>query len=329
MVMTTKHHEGFCMFDTKLTDYSAPKQGPGRDLVAEYVEAARAEGRRVGFYYSLMDWHHPDGARCATDEQARRRFVDYIHGQIHELLTNYGKIDVLWYDVAWPLDAQGWESEKMNQMVYKLQPDIIVNNRNKLYGDFGTPEQRIEAEKRAWESCMTMNGSWGYQKTDDDWKTPKTVVRNLISCARDGGNYLLNIGPKADGAIPQESVQILSTVGKWMDRNGNSIYESDLCQPRRSSYASFTRTGNTLYMHIHFWPGSNPVIAGLMARVKSARLLATGQDVKFEQDRLRVRFLNLPANAPDNPVTTIAVECESEPRQDNEFVRRERERLKA
>ena len=122
MVMTTKHHEGFCHFDTKLTDYCAPKQGPGRDLVKEYVEAARAEGLRVGFYYSLMDWHHPDGARCATDEAARRRFVDYIHGQIRELLTNYGKIDVLWYDVAWPLDAEGWESEKMNEMVFELQP---------------------------------------------------------------------------------------------------------------------------------------------------------------------------------------------------------------
>src|SRR5580693_5852152 len=188
MVMTTKHHEGFCLFDSKLTDYCAPKQGPGRDLVKEYVEAARAEGRRVGFYYSLMDWHHPDGARCATDEQARRRFVDYIHGQIHELLSNYGKIDVLWYDVAWPLDAKGWESEKMNDMVFKLQPDIIVNNRNQLDGDFATPEQRIQAEKRAWETCMTMNGSWGYQRADDDWKSPKTVVRNLITCARDSGN---------------------------------------------------------------------------------------------------------------------------------------------
>src|ERR1035438_1951169 len=114
MVMTTKHHEGFCHFDSKLTDYCAPKQGPGRDLVAEFVDAARAEGMRVGFYYSLMDWHHPDGARCATDEAARQRFVAYIHGQIRELLTNYGKIDILWYDVAWPLDAKGWESEKMN-----------------------------------------------------------------------------------------------------------------------------------------------------------------------------------------------------------------------
>src|ERR1700726_959571 len=149
MVMTTKHHEGFCNFDTKLTNYCAPKQGPGRDLAREYVEAARAEGLRVGFYYSLMDWHHPDGARCATNEAARRRFVEYTHGLIRELLTNYGKIDVLWYDVSWPLDAKGWESERMNKMVFDLQPDIIVNNRNKLAGDFSTPDQQITADKEA------------------------------------------------------------------------------------------------------------------------------------------------------------------------------------
>jgi alpha-L-fucosidase len=181
MVMTTKHHEGFCLFNSQYTDYCAPKQACGRDLVKEYVEAARAEGMRVGFYHSLMDWHHPDGARCAGDEAARRRFVDYVHGQIRELLTNYGKIDILWYDVAWPLDAAGWESEKMNNMVLELQPDIIVNNRNRLPGDFSTPEQHITAEKggRAWESCMTMNDSWGYQAADDDWKTSKRIVRNL------------------------------------------------------------------------------------------------------------------------------------------------------
>src|SRR5438105_13304259 len=154
MVMTTKHHEGFCNFDTKTTNYCATKQGPGRDLVHEYVDAARGEGLRVGFYYSLMDWHHPDGARCATDEAARKRFVEYIHTHIRELMTNYGKVDVLWYDVAWPLDAKGWESERMSKMVFELQPDIIVNNRNKRAGDFSTAEQRIEADKggRAWAS---------------------------------------------------------------------------------------------------------------------------------------------------------------------------------
>jgi alpha-L-fucosidase len=329
MVMTTKHHEGFCHFDSKLTDYCAPKQGPGRDLVKEYVEAARAEGVRVGFYYSLMDWHHPDGARCATDEAARRRFVDYIHGQIRELLTNYGKIDILWYDVAWPLDAKGWESEKMNAMVFQLQPDIIVNNRNKLDGDFSTPEQRIEAAKNAWESCMTMNDSWGYQKNDDNWKSPKTIVRNLITCAHDTGNYLLNIGPRPDGSVPEESVRILTSVGKWMDRNGQSIYQSERCQPRRSNYASFSRAGNTLYMHIHFWPGDTPVIGGLRSQVKSARMLATGKQIKFEQDDFRVRFPGLGEKAPDDPITTVAIECDGEPRQDTDYIRKERPRLHA
>jgi alpha-L-fucosidase len=152
MVMTTKHHEGFCHWDTKLTDYCAPKQGPGRDLVREFVEAARAEGLRVGFYYSLMDWHHPDGAICKTDLAARKRFVEYTHGLIRELLTNYGKIDILWYDVDWPLTPAEWESERMNKMVFELQPEIIVNNRNGLEGDFSTPEQEVRAAKngRPW-----------------------------------------------------------------------------------------------------------------------------------------------------------------------------------
>jgi alpha-L-fucosidase len=328
MVMTSKHHEGFCNFDTKLTDYCATKQGPKRDLIREYVEAARAEGLRVGFYYSLMDWHHPDGARCATDEEARKRFVAYTHGLIRELMTNYGKIDILWYDVSWPLNREQWESEKMNAMVRELQPDIIVNNRNQLPGDFSTPEQKIVAETggRAWESCMTLNDSWGYQRADDNWKSSKTVIRNLISCARDGGNYLLNIGPRGDGSIPEESVQVLTEVGRWMDANGDTIYKSDLCQPRRSEYASFTRTGNTLFMHVHFWPGGDVAISGLGTKVLSARLLKTGQAVTVSQDPYRVHITGLPMKVPDSPVTTIALECESEPKQDTDFVRKNKPR---
>lgn len=331
MVMTTKHHEGFCLFNSALTNYCAPKQACGRDLVKEYVEAARAEGMRVGFYYSLMDWHHPDGARCATDEAARRRFVDYIHGQIRELLTNYGKIDILWYDVAWPLDASGWESEKMNEMVFKLQPDIIVNNRNKIPGDFSTPEQRIQAEAagRAWEACMTMNGSWGYHRADDDWKTPKTIVRNLATCARGGGNYLLNIGPTGDGSIPLESVRILGAVGKWMERNGPTIYDTDRCQAGSSLFSGFTRKGNTLYMHVHFWPGETVSLGGLQNKVLSAKLYASGKPLKFTQEDWRVKFTGLPQNAPDDPVTVIAIECDGEPRQDMDRVRKERKRFKA
>ena len=327
MVMTTKHHEGFCNFDTKLTDYCAPKQGPGRDLVREYVEAARAEGLRFGFYYSLMDWHHPDGARCLKDETARRRFVEYIHGQVGELMTNYGKVDVLWYDVAWPLDAKGWESVEMNQMVRKLQPDIIINNRSKIAEDFDTPEQRIEAsQNRPWESCMTLNDSWGYQSADNNWKSPTTIIRNLITCARDGGNYLLNIGPRGDGSIPEDSTRVLSAVGDWMSKNGATIYDSDHpCQPRRGNYVSFTRKGNTLYAHVHYWPGETVVIGNLMNRVSSVKMFATGQPVKFEQDDFRVRLTGLPKKAPDL-VTTFALECDTEARQDNEGKRATRPR---
>jgi alpha-L-fucosidase len=323
MVMTTKHHEGFCLFNTKTTDYCAPKKAAGRDLVKEYVEAARAEGLRVGFYYSLMDWRHPDGARCADDEAARQRFVDYIHTHIRELMTNYGKIDILWYDVSWPLDARGWESEKMNRMVFDLQPDIIVNNRNKLPGDFSTPEQRIEAAEQGkpWEACMTMNDSWGYHKADDAWKTPKQIIRNLITCAHDGGNYLLNIGPKPDGSIPEESTRILTTVGQWMDKNGQSIYGTERCQPRRCRFGSFSRRGNTLYLHVHFWPGQTVAVAGLMTKVKRASLLATGNKVTFQQDAYRVQFTGLPEKAPDDPVTTLVIECEGEPDQRELFVR--------
>jgi alpha-L-fucosidase len=337
MVMTTKHHEGFCHWDSKLTDYNAVKQGPGRDLVKEYVEAARAEGLRVGFYYSLMDWHHPDGAKCKTDEDARKRFVEYTHGLIRELLTNYGKIDVLWYDVSWPLTAEGWESERMNEMVFELQPEIIVNNRNGLQGDFSTPEQHIQAseEGRAWETCMTLNDSWGFNRYDDAWKTPKVIVDNLATCARGGGNYLLNIGPEPDGSIPPDTLAVLESVGKWMDTNGKSIYGTDRGQLGANVSGNFTRRGNTLYLHQHFWPGHTPAaewltfyqpeaviaIGGLKPKVLSAQLLKTGQKVEFTQDEFTLRLTGLPLKAPDQPATVIEIECDGEPTVDHGSMR--------
>ncbi|MCX7013729.1 MAG: alpha-L-fucosidase [Candidatus Sumerlaeota bacterium] len=330
MVMTTKHHEGFCLFHTKTTDYCAPKQACGRDLVAEYVQAARAEGLRVGFYYSLMDWHHPDGAKCLTDEEARKRFVQYIHTQVRELMTNYGKVDILWYDVSWPLSAEGWESRRMNRMVRRLQPDIIINNRSKVPEDFSTPEQRIVAESggRAWEACMTMNDSWGYHKSDRNWKTPDQIIRNLITCAGGGGNYLLNIGPKPDGSIPAPSVAILNAVGEWMDRYGATICTSEPCAVTRSRCAQFTRAGKTLYVHVHSWPGEGWGIGGLKCKVKAARIYSKGPSLKFEQDRLRLRFLNLPANAPYRRIPVLALECSAAPAQDMAMVRTQRKRGK-
>jgi alpha-L-fucosidase len=345
MVMTTKHHEGFCQWDSKLTDYNAVKQGPGRDLVREYVEAARAEGLRVGFYYSLMDWHHPDGALCKTDEAARRRFVDYTHGLIRELLTNYGKIDVLWYDVSWPLTPEGWESERMNEMIFDLQPEIIVNNRNGLPGDFTTPEQHITAAEvgRAWEACMTLNDSWGFNRFDDAWKSPKVIVDNLATCARGGGNYLLNIGPEPDGSIPPDTQACLETVGKWLDTNGTAIYGTDRANASGNVNANYTRRGNTLYIHQHFWPGHTPAaewlsfyqpeaviaIGGLKPKVLSARLLKTGQKIEFTQDEFTLRLTGLPLVAPDQPATVIEVECDGEPTVNHDSMRPLWPRLKA
>jgi len=337
MVMTTRHHEGFCHWDTKLTDYCAPQQGPGRDLVREFVDAARAEGLRVGFYYSLMDWHHPDGAKCKTDEEAHKRFVAYTHGLIRELMTNYGKIDVLWYDVDWPLTPEQWESERMNQMVFDLQPEIIVNNRNGLEGDFSTPEQEVRAAQsgRAWESCMTLNDSWGFNRFDDAWKTPKTIVANLANCARGGGNYLLNIGPKPDGSIPDETVTVLDAVGQWLDTNGKAIYGAERGDFSWNTNANYTRRGNTLYVHQQFWPGHTPAadwlsyyqpeaviaLGGLKPKVLSARLLKTGQKVEFTQNEFSLRLTGLPLEAPDQPATVIEVECDGEPIIDHEAIR--------
>jgi alpha-L-fucosidase len=344
MVMTTKHHEGFCNFDTKLTDYCAPKQAAGRDLVREFVEAARSEGLRVGFYYSLMDWHHPDGAKCATDEAARGRFVAYTHGLIRELMTNYGKIDILWYDVDWPLTPEQWDSQKMNDMVFDLQPDIIVNNRNGLPGDFSTPEQEIRAADRgrAWETCMTLNDSWGYHKADNNWKSPKTVVDNLITCAHGGGNYLLNIGPKPDGSIPEESSEILQAVGEWTNANGSAIYGTERCDLQWHVYAGFTQHGNTVYAHVNKWPGDTPAeqwltfyqppsvisFGGFRTKVKSVRTLVEDKPLTFAQDDLCLRITGLPASAPDEPATVIVIDCDGPPIMDRDYVRRNRPRFK-
>lgn len=336
MVLTTKHHEGFCLWDTKLTDYNAMKQGPGRDLVREFVDAARAEGLRVGFYYSLMDWHHPDGATCATDEEARKRFVAYSHGLIRELLTNYGKIDILWYDVDWPLNLQQWEADKMNRMVFDLQPEIIVNNRNGLAGDFSTPEHKIEAAQRAWESCDTMNLGWGYQKNDTEWKSPTRIVNDLTTCAQQGGNYLLNIGPRPDGSVPEESVRVLERVGKWLEVNGKAIYGTDGgASISFGNYDNFTRKGNTLYIHIYFWPGGTPAtewlsyyqpgtvvsVGGVKAKALSARILKTGEPIQFTQEDIHLRLTGLPANPPDDLITVIEVECDAPPVVDHHTIR--------
>ncbi|MEI6512122.1 MAG: alpha-L-fucosidase [bacterium] len=313
MVMTTKHHEGYFLWDTKMTDYNSVKRSPGRDLVAEYVEAARAEGLKVGFYYSLMDWHHPDGAMCKVNEAARRRFIDFTHGAVKELCSNYGKLDILWYDVNWPLDAEEWESDKLCRMAKALQPDIIINDRSGIPEDFGTPEGHITAAEsgRAWEACMTFNDSWGYTPIDVNYKNAWQVHQMLRQVAIGHGNLLLNIGPTPEGDVPPECEKILGEVGDWMKRNGKSIYDAtDPLEDHWNVMGLFTLKGQTAYYHCHRWPGKELALGGITSKVLSVKYLKDGVPVKFTQTDRRLILHGLPEKAPDFPATVFEIEVE-------------------
>ena len=324
MVMTTKHHEGFLLWDSKLSDYNAVKRGPGRDIVAEYVQACRDEGLGIGFYYSLMDWHHADGWRCAFDPDARKRFLDYTQGLVRELMTNYGKIDILWYDVSRPMESwEGWNSVSLNQMVRELQPNILINNRSKLPEDFGTPEEHISAEDRDWEACMTFNGlSWGY--IDSVQAAPYSynaqgILKMLNTVCAGGGNLLLNIGPTPDGDVPPEAVEPLRTVGRWLEKHGEAVY-GKLHNPGRwspSGAGGMSAKENTAYFWVKIWPkGGEMGLGGFPMKLKSARILSTGQRIEFEQKPYRIILKGLPAACPDDiaGVGVIALEFDREPR---------------
>jgi alpha-L-fucosidase len=326
VVLTTKHHEGFCLWDTEQTPYNAVRRGPGRDLVRPFVEACREAGLKVGFYYSLMDWHHPDGARCARDAAARRRFLDFTQGCVRELMSNYGKVDILWYDVSWPLTSPKlWESAKMNAMVRRLQPGIIINNRSQLDEDFGTPEEQIVAENpgRAWEACMTFNGSWGYFPTapDSDWHSSRAVIGMLQTVTAEGGNLLLNIGPAPDGTVPLLAPERLLPVGRWLARHGEAVYgKVDRYRPqleRFLNHGAWTLAGTTAYYWTGRWVGKEMVIGGLKTKVKRITLLDTGAVVAFEQSTDRLVMRGLPAACPDPEIgyAVFKMEFEKKPRQ--------------
>lgn len=306
MVMTAKHHEGFCLWDTAQTDFNSVKRGPKRDLVREFVEACREFDLGVGLYYSLMDWHHPDGGRCAYDPEARQRFVDFTRGCVRELMSSYGHVDILWYDMPRPMQsAEGWQSLSINQMARELQPHLLINNRSRLDEDFSTPENQIRAaeEGRGWESCMTFQGrAWGWMPSADvdSWR-PRDIVNLLNKACSGGGNLLLNIGPGPDGSPPPAAVEALSQAGQWLSARQEAVYgELDRCICRRSSACgNYSRKGNRVYFWVHCWPGKEMSLGGFATRLKRAWLLTTGEPVEFEQERYRIRLKNLPEQCPD------------------------------
>lgn len=308
-VITAKHHDGFCLFDSKYTDYKATNTPAHRDLIKEYVEAFRAEGLGVGFYYSLIDWHHPDFARVTDHPLAGKpewenksfnfdNYLTYMYNQVEELVTNYGKIDILWFDYSFG-DYRGekWKATRLVEMVRKHQPNIIIDNRlggnmksvtPEIYaGDFGGPEQIMPpgividdaGRPIPWELCMTLNNSWGYNKNDTNYKSPDDIIYTLINCVSKGGNLLLNVGPDALGNIPQRSVKELEEIGSWMKYNSESIYGCGPSQFARPEWGWFTQKGNTVYAHMTNYNVGPYCLRKMKGKVKNATLLLDGSQL--------------------------------------------------
>ena len=313
VVLTTKHHDGFCLWDSELTDYKATTTPYGQDAIAVYVEALREAGLKVGFYHSIIDWHHPDFTidaihphrehEDAAEQNAGKdltKYRDYLHGQVRELLSNYGQIDYLFFDFSYPDGRPGsdyagkgrneWGSDELMATVRELQPNIIVNDRLDIPGDLVTPEQYQpsgpmlkDGEPVVWEACQTLNGSWGYDRDNHDYKSVEMLVRMLIDGVSKDGNLLLNVGPTGRGNLDPRAIESLSGIGEWMRLNSRSIYgagHSDFVAPGDTRY---TQVGNRLYLHLFAWPMRHVHLEGLAGKVAYAQLLHDASEIKYNE----------------------------------------------
>lgn len=319
-VLTSKHHEGFCLWDSKTCAFNAPRSAARRDLLGEYVEAFRKAGLKVGLYYSLGDWFNPDWARgFQGDQAAYHRFMDYTQSLLTELCTQYGKIDILWYDLPQCYSAMQWQAVDLNHHLRNLQPQIIINNRAYTSEDFSTPEQHIKAAPvgRLWESCMTLNNHWGFSPYDLNYKPAREIALNLATVASGGGNLLLNVGPDPQGRIPEQAQQILNDVGRWIDRNGSSVYDaSDRHGLSFNMWGPVTSNGNTMYLHLKTYWGNELIIGGLTPNVLGARILGTGQALTVRRHEKQTILGGLPAQSPDEVITVIELQLDGRPDHD-------------
>ncbi len=344
VVLTAKHHEGFCQFDSKFTDYKSTNTPFGRDVIREYVDALRAEGLKVGFYYSLIDWHHPDYTidqvhplRQETDSAYARlnknrdmsKYRVYLKNQVRELLTNYGEISVIWFDFSFPgkhgKDHNDWASEDLLKMVRTLQPGIIIDDRLDLKDkdggwDFESPEQyKVEkwpernGNKIAWETCQTFSGSWGYYRDENTWKSTPQLLELLIESVSKGGNLLLNVGPTARGVFDFRAQDRLKAMGEWMKYNNRSIYNcteapADFVAPANTLLTYNPKT-NRLYIHLLSYPMGNLVLKNMGDKVKYIQFLHDASEIKFHAARGEEKNnlnLELPVQKP--PVEIVVLE---------------------
>ena len=324
---TTMHHDGFMLYDSDLSDFNSVKYC-GRDLVRELIDAARKYGLRVHLYHSLNDWSAtPDAVAALENKEDYDLFIENTFARFKELVTKYSPIDVLWYDGWWPFDKNGWQAEKMNKMVREIQPWILFNGRNGLDGDFGTPEGHVSAPEpwRPWEACITHNDNWSYVTHDDQWKSPYQLITMLLTVAKGNGNLMLNVGPKADGSIPEEAEKILMETGEWLNNNHEAVFDTDVFTfnleergDKRGDWAHtcvYSASGNNLYLTIKFWPGSELVITGLETAPEKVSMLADGVQYEFDynQENGKLVIKGLPEEPPAlRPV--LKVECVAPPK---------------
>jgi alpha-L-fucosidase len=295
-VLTTKHHDGFAMWPSALSDWTIARTPYRGDLVGEFADACRAEGLRVGLYHSLSDWHHPDYPAFTEadkpypfigyprpDPEAWERYLAVLHGQVRELLTGYGTIDVLWFDGQWERTADEWRAAELRQMIRDLQPRCLVNDRLPVPPDFETPEQFLPPEPPGgrWEMCLTMGGSWGY-RPDDTYKPASTLVRTLCEVAGMGGNLLLNVGPGPDGHLPAPQVTRLQAIAGWMGRHGEAIGGTEPGLAPWQWYGPSTRRGDRTYLFAVARPYDSVTVRGVpVRRVARVVHLATGEELPF------------------------------------------------
>ncbi len=336
-VLTAKHHDGFCLFHSALTDYQSANTPAGRDLVDEFLTAFRREGLRVGLYYSLLDWAHPDYPHYGDLHHPMRgnpeegnekrdfgRYLNYLHGQVKELCSNYGKLDLLWFDFAYDnLRGEAWRGRELVRMVRALQPDIVLNNRleasgegfgsllgenpSDCCGDFVSPEQIIPPEgirdgagnPVPWEACVTMNNHWGFCAGDDRYKPPAMLIRKLVECVSKGGNLILNVGPDGRGSFPPRAVETLTEIGSWMEKNGESVFCCGPADIPKPDYGRVTAKENKLYYHVIDNPiGFLPLPGIKKEEIARIRLVETGTELPLAQNWIT-------GNYPDTAFTSL------------------------
>lgn len=339
-VVTTKHHEGFCLWDSKHTDYKATKTPYGKDLIKPMVEAFRAEGLRVGFYYSLLDWHHTDYPidkfhpmfnNLEFREKAKgrdiRKYAEYMHYQVREILTEFGRVDCLFMDFSFPGEngkgRQDWQSERLLKMIRELQPEIILNDRLDLLGvpggwDYRTPEQfmprewvMMDGRRVPWETCQTFSGSWGYHRDEATWKSVRQLIVMLIETVSKGGNLLLNVGPTARGMFDERAKERLEGIGRWMALHGRSIYGCTQAPDELQAPANCLLTYNPelkrLYVHVLDWPMGALHLDGAAGRVEYAQLLNDASEIKLIEPKNGGEMGFMPGERKETPRRTLTL----------------------